>query len=32
MNFLKNKKDEIIENWIKDETFEKVKEKFDGIL
>ena len=27
-----NTKDEIIENWIKDETFEKVKEKFDGIL
>lgn len=30
--FFKRNNDEIVENWIKDETFEKVREKFDGIL
>ena len=30
--FFKRNNDEIVENWITDETFEKVREKFDGIL
>lgn len=30
--FFKRNNDEIVENWIKGETFEKVREKFDGIL
>lgn len=30
--FFKRNNDEIVENWIKDETFEKVREKFDRIL